>query len=150
MLDLCAHDNHVGCGPARREHPRFPWPFPAVSRGFRRGVTEELQHALDSYVANVLRQLGINEPVMWAPSRREATLAAPGRELGDIDWPILHALRQRGSTDSRLAKELHRSPRHARWAGDLRPHQATANAVKLDRVSITDSDVEPNPPRATL
>jgi len=113
---------------------------------FRRGVTEGLQNALDAYVENVLRNFGIDEPVTWAPSRREATLAAPGRELGDIDWPLLHALRQRGSTDSRLARELHRSSRHVRWAGDLRPHRATANAVKHDWVSITDSDAEPNPP----
>lgn len=93
---------------------------------FKRGVTEGLQNAVDSYVETVLRNLGIDEPVTWAPSRLEATLTAPGRELDDIDWPLLHALRQRGSTDSRLAKELQRSSRHVRWAGDLRPHRASA------------------------
>ena len=101
---------------------------------FRRGVTIGLQSALDSYLESVLRDLGIDEPITWAPSRREATLAAPGRELDDIDWRLLHALRQRGGTEARLAKELDRSPRHVRWAGDLRPHRATNN-VTLSRVS---------------
>jgi len=107
---------------------------------FRAAVTLELQDGLDAYLRGVLKASGVDEPVIWAPSRSCVRVLAPGREVDDIDWELLHELRAAGSTETRMARELRRTVRHCIWAGDLQPHRSAGVIDKIDWVSAVKAE----------
>jgi len=162
-LDLCDAARHNPGGEVRRRNAQrylfqratlaVPGDLPtalAMKRhkqdaaeysSFRAAITLELQEGLDAYLHGVLRASGIDEPVVWAPSRSLARVGAIGRELEDIDWKRLHELRAERCTESRMARELDRTVRHCVWAGSFRPHETAAPVEHVDWVGAWAAEV---------